>query len=462
MKNKFRYLILITVVMLTGVSIVGAQTEATNIVDQAMVTTDTLLVTVNATGVVQPQQSVPLTFGMAGAVSEILVDEGDTVQAGDVLARLDAREFELSVRNAEINLQQQQTLFEQLTAPARDVDIAVAQAALNAAQSSANAAYAAQPSSEDLEVARLQEELARNQLWQAQVQRDQTLALNPEFRASKTNDPESQEILLNSSLQQADLGINIAETNYMGLANQGPDMSRLSQANASIVQASIQLEQLLNGPDENDVRMAQIALENSQLAVEQARLQLDEAVLVAPFDGVITTNNLVLGELPPSGQAAMELSNDSTFVVDLLIDETDVVQLSSNQSVNFVLDALPDADISGKVERISLLPMPSSAVPVYQAHVIIDPTSEPLREGMSVTASVVLSEVEDALVVPNRFIRLDSATQQATVTVLENGRTREVAVTLGARNATHSQILSGLQAGQEVVLLDANSLTSSF
>ena len=455
--------VLVVVLALLVASAASAQPPTNNIIDQTVVTIDDLLVTVNATGEIEPLRVVPLGFGMGGVVSEILVTEGQIVQEGDILARLDARELELTVRSAEIALQQQQVRFEQLTAPAREEDIAVAEAALDAAQASANAAYASAPSANDIALAQLQTELARNQLWQAQIQRDQALATNPEFRFSETNDPETQAAQLNSGLEQADIGIAIAETNLQGTRSDGPDLSRLGQANASIVQASIQLDNLVNGPDAHDIRMVEIALENSELAVEKARLQLDETVITAPFDGVITANNLVLGALPPTGQPAFELADASEFVVKLMIDETDVVQLNTGLPVTFDLDALPEAGITGTIDRVSLMPVQAGAVPVYEAEVTLDPTLEPIRVGMSTTASIILDEITDAVVVPNRFVRLDRATQQATVTVLdENNRTREVVVTLGARNDTHSQILSGVEAGQQIVLVDSTSLPDGF
>ena len=143
----------------------------------------------------------------------------------------------------------------------------------------------------------------------------------------------------------------------------------------------------------------------------------------------------------------------------LLIDETDVVKLDIGQSVNFSLDALPGADITGTIDRLSLTPAIASAVTAYEAQVILNPTEEAVRLGMSTTANVIVAEVEDALVIPNRFIRLDRTTQQPTVTVLEaDNRTRQVVVTLGERNDTQSQILSGLQPGQQIVIVDQATL----
>lgn len=347
---------------------------------------------VSATGTVQALETTPLTFGARSLVSEVLVDEGQLVHQGDVLARLDVADVELAVRNAENQLAAQQIRYDQLTGPARDVDVAVAEAAINAAQASANAAYAVQPSANDLEIARLQTEQAQNQLWQAQLQRDITLGVNPEFRNTSTNSAGAQDVQINAGLTQAEIGINIAEQNYAGVAAEGPDLTRLGQANASITQAQIQLDLLMNGPDETTQRMAEIALETSGLALEQMQLQLENAVIVAPFDAVVLTNNVVVGELPPTNQPAFVLADTSTYRLDLAIDETDVVYLNVGQNVEITLAALPGATFSGTITYIAVLPTVGEAVPTYEVRVTFDPGDVPVRIGMSATAEIGVEE----------------------------------------------------------------------
>ncbi|MCC6616151.1 MAG: efflux RND transporter periplasmic adaptor subunit [Anaerolineae bacterium] len=345
---------------------------------------------VSATGTVQALETTPLTFGARSLVSEVLVEEGQLVHKGDVLARLDVADLELAVRNAQNQLAVQQTRYDQLTGPARDVDIAAAEAAINAAQASANAAYAEQPSANDLEIARLQTEQAQNQLWQAQLQRDITLGVNPEFRNNANNSAAAQDVQINAGLAQAETGIGIAEQNYAGVADEGPDLTRLGQANASITQAQVQLDRLMDGPDATTQRMAEIALETSALAVEQMQLQLENAIIVAPFDGVVLTNNLVVGELPPQTQPAFVLADTSAYRLDLDIDETDVVYLGVGQAVDITLAALPGASFSGTITTIAVLPTVGEAVPTYEARVTFDPGAEPVRIGMSADATIAV------------------------------------------------------------------------
>ncbi len=90
----------------------------------------------------------------------------------------------------------------------------------------------------------------------------------------------------------------------------------------------------------------------------------------------------------------------------------------------------------------------------YLARVTLAPTPEPIRVGMSVTARIATRQVNDVVLVRNRFVRIDRATQQAFVTLEpEPGVYREIPVDLGARNELFSEVISGLNEGQRIVLL---------
>jgi HlyD family secretion protein len=160
----------------------------------------------------------------------------------------------------------------------------------------------------------------------------------------------------------------------------------------------------------------------------------------------------------------MLLVDTSEFYVDLGIDETDVVKLEIGQGVEFAFDALPDVDITGHVARIGASPTIIGQLVTYPVRVALDSRDEAsaqaVRVGMSVTATVIVDELQNVLIVPNRFIRIDRATQAAFVTIPNaniNGRYSEIPVKLGLRNELDSQITGGLEAGQRIVLLPRSS-----
>ncbi|MBI1259727.1 MAG: HlyD family efflux transporter periplasmic adaptor subunit [Chloroflexi bacterium] len=340
-----------------------------------------------ATGSVEAARSVPLSFGMTGMVSEVSIEVGQSVHKGDVLAKLDTSDLELALRSVEAQLQVQQIRYDQLVAPARDVDVAAAQAALAAAQASANAAYSTAPSADQVQIAQMQSELARNQLWQAQLQRDQTQSIAPEFRQRAGAAPSVQDAQIAAGLQQADIGVQIADTQSQSIASEGPNLSQLGAANASVTQAQAQLDRLVNGPSDLTRQQAELSLEISQRAVANTRLQLEQGVIVAPFDAVVTANSLVVGQLTLANQPAITLADTSHFTANLLLGEADVVHIALDQPAQITADALPGITLPGTVTQIGLLPVPGEAVPTYTVQIALTQIDARLRAGMSVSAT---------------------------------------------------------------------------
>src|SRR5690606_7682703 len=111
-----------------------------------------------------------------------------------------------------------------------------------------------------------------------------------------------------------------------------------------------------NGASASEIEAAQIDLDTAYLAVDQAQEALNKTILTAPFSGVIAMNNLVVGQLPPSGDVAMLLMDTSSYYIELPIDETDIVNVQPGQSATLMLDALPGVELTGKVTRVAVTP----------------------------------------------------------------------------------------------------------
>ncbi len=464
--RTFLIIVVLGIIISVGIMYARVQIEQSNneasavtVEDERIVAKDNLTVTVNATGSITPLQQISLTFDLSAPVKEILVKEGQTVKMGAVLARMDSPELENALENAQLGFAAQQVSFDALTRPAREVDIAVAEAALIAAQAQAgSASLGADPN--QIQIAHLQAELSRNQLWQAQLQRDlpsaaarqaadQAGALGFSVNVPQTNPADTVTI----PIEQAQNGVALADVNVEGAANKPADVAALSSASAQIVAAQTQLDKLNNGPTELQLQIAQTQLQIAALAVKQAEVALKHSLLIAPFDGVVARNNLVAGQLPPQG-AAMTLINPSSYYVDVAVDETDIVNVSEGQTVSLRLDALPDTKINGHVTRVALTPVRAGQLVTYTVRVTLDSTNASLRVGMTTTATIIVNQLNDVIAIPNRFIRIDSVSQQAYVTVQEDDRKyTDVAVTLGVRNETQSQVISGLDVGQKIVLV---------
>ncbi len=447
-------------------SAAGTEIEA-QIIDRTVAERGTLNVTVNATGAIVPEREASLAFETSASVVEIMVDEGQTVSEGDVLARLDAIDQDLILESARVNYEQQRIAYNDLVSPARDVDIAAAEQAVLAAQASAGAAYSSGPDANDERIAELEIELARNRLWQTQINRDETErstgnavnratlgALQDDAETARTADLARLNLLqANTSVLQGEQNIILEEAQYNTVLSDGIDYASLGSANAERVRAQIALDDLLNGPEPLNRRRSEISLRLAELALQQVQYDLQQTELTAPFAGVIAESNLTVGENPPQGPA-MVLMDTSQYYVDLPIDETDVVKMSVGQAVSFDVDALPGADVSGEVVRVAYTPQIEGQLVTYEARVRINPTDAPIRVGMSVTADISVERREDVILLPNRFIRIDRTTQDAFVTIQnDDGTFEETLVTLGERDDIFSEIVIGLEEGQNVVLL---------
>lgn len=309
-----------TVIVLSLVAIVAIQflqfqqtlaqaADQTSIIqDEVTVVMSDLSVTVTGTGPISPLRQVPLVFEFTAPVSEILVKEGAVVQQGDILARLDTTDLDVSLVNAQIALQSQQVAYDGLLAPPREVDIEAAQAAVTVAQAQAGAASLGADANQ-VAIAEIQAEIARNQLWQAQLQRDAGPAQVEMLRdqiaelggdISSLPDPGNPGDNVTSPIKQAEYGVQLADVNQQGVLNQPADVAALSSANAQLVSAQEQLDRLINGPTDMQLQVAETQLQIARLALDAAQTAVNRAVLVAPFDGIVARNNLTVGEVPPA------------------------------------------------------------------------------------------------------------------------------------------------------------------
>lgn len=461
------------IVSTSAENVLAQQQAALGILDEEQVRSGDLIITVNATGPITPLREVALDFQTSAVVTEVLVEEGDVVRQGDIIARLDSEDIEEDLEDAQFAYDRQLVSFQDLIGPPREVDVIAAENAVRAAElSQGGSAVLAGPGSNQAEIDRLNAELARNQLWQAQLQRDQaqdsvagasvglqaaqdTSLIGPEGEGKaqdSLDDALYSSIVAESSVMNAEGGVAVADAEYEAELQRNPEYGGASGAAGSLAQAEVELDNVLNGPDDIDVIRSRTDLALAENTLLQVEDRLGDTVLVAPFDGVIVESNLTVGEVPQPG--AITLSDPSLLYVDLQIDEVDIASVQVGQTVTLDVDALPDQEITGIVDRVFLTPELVDQVVTYRTRILLDPTNAAIRMGMSTTAQVAIRNVTDVTLVPNRFISFDEELQVNFVTVQgEDGSLLNIPVEIGTRSDTASEILSGVEPGQTVVLL---------
>jgi RND family efflux transporter MFP subunit len=439
--------------LLVAVVLVGCQAQATTnsaAPQTAAIQRGNLTATISAAGTVTAEAQVSLMFQNAGQVKEISVKVGDKVEAGQILARLDAPDLELSVAKAQTSLDTAMLQLQQTKEGPMPSDIASARASLTSAQAAYQAALQKYDLSDaQLAVARAQVDKAKATLERAQ------LAYN--WEANNWLDPDPTRSAQKESLDNAQTAYDLAVAAYNQQAA-GINDSSIRSAASQVAQAQYQLDNLLNTPTPESVAQAEAAVKQAQASLDQAQSQLAKAALVAPFDGTIGDVFVQVGQWVGTSTQAIALVDLSKLDVTITLAEVDVAKIQVGQQAEITLDAEPGQVFSGTVTEIDLVGTTTQGVVNYASTISINNPTDTLRPGMNASASIILEHRENVLLVPNRAVR-SSGTRARTVTVLYQGQFIDVSVTLGLSGDTQSEVMSGLQEG-DVVLVSQTTTTS--
>lgn len=411
--------------------------------EEATVQTGTLVAVVYATGTILPERETSLAFEGTGRVAEVLVEEGQSVRKGDVLAHLETSDLEFAVAQAELSLALAQAELDRLLQPSAEHDVAAAQAAFKSAKAAYNKLVAG-PSQKEVRVARAGLEQAEAALKQAQMAYD-LVAARPDIAML----PESLQ------LELATIAYESAKADFE-LATRKPSEADLAASRSAIVQAEATLAQLQAGVSAEDLHIAQLQVEQAQLSLDRARRRLENAVLRAPHSGTVTMVDIHVGELS-AGQPTFLLADLAEYHADITIDEIDIGRIIEGQPVSITLDALPEAVLTGHVTRIAERAQRDSGIVTYQVAVRLDSNDTPLRAGMTASVEIVTERRENILVIPNRLVHIDRATGQTFVDRLLGDEVQPVEIQLGLRDEFSSEVLSGLSEGDVIVLTQNSS-----
>ena len=244
---------------------------------------------------------------------------------------------------------------------------------------------------------------------------------------------------LESSVEMAELQVEIAE------------------AQVRAARAQYEKAQDLPGVDEDAAKVsweiARLNLEIAELSLESAELNLEKAVIVAPFDGVVADISITEGkEISTATLATPAISLVDTSEIEMrgFIDEIDIAMVQLGQEANIILDALPDEEVKGSVVFISPVGTILAGVVSYGTTITLENPVAGLRDGMSATAEVIIERRDDVLSIPNRYVR--GTPENRMVVVLVDGQQEEREITLGLSDGFNTEVLSGLEEGEEVVL----------
>lgn len=341
-----------------------------------------------AEGVVVPLDSVQLSFVASGTVEEVTIQVGDQVEKGDVLAYLANREqLEAVIASAEFELLSAQKAYETLT---KDLSVVQNQALkeYNVARQAVRDAerkvsYLSTTASQaDIDNASAQLVFAKKKLDEA----------NEDFDPYRNKNEDN---LVRARLQIAQAAAqkeyDDAKRRYNGLSgtanefdlNQATTDLEIARNQFKIAEENYQL--LLNGPDPDDLLLAQSRIDTAEAQLSSARANLSNIELKAPFSGSVVDMNLIPGQFVSPGEPVLRLADFSVWFVETdNLTELEVVDVSLGQAVTIVPDALPDVELTGTVVRINDFSEEKRGDTTYTVRIALDEIDPRMRWGMKV------------------------------------------------------------------------------
>lgn len=280
-------------------------------------------------------RTVNMSFRVGGRLSTLMVDEGDSIKAGQTLGELDRAPFENALAQAQGNAAAAQAQFDLAKAGYRDEEISQTAAAVKQAQ--ADSVYA-----------------------QSFYQRQQSL--------------------WNTHTVSADALENARASRDRALANLKAAQDKLSQYKTG------------NRPQQ--IAQAQATLEQAQAQVNQALLDLHDTELVAPSDGTLLTRAIEPGTMVNSGSPVLTISLTRPVWVRAYVNEANLINTQPGKILLLYTDGRPDKPYHGKIGFVSptaeFTPKTVETTDlrtdlVYRLRIIVTDPDDALRQGMPVT-----------------------------------------------------------------------------
>lgn len=224
-------------------------------------------------------------------------------------------------------------------------------------------------------------------------------------------------------------------------------------ARAKLADARDHRLELDDPPDAETVRLREAQIKANEATLAATRARLEDVVISAPFAGEVSAVYMEAGRSIGANNvnsAVLEIVDTSVAEVDARLDEIDVLSVQVGAEATVSLDGLPNLGLPGVVREIAQTGENQQGVVTYPIQISVrTPPRLSLREGLSATASIVLQQELDVLLIPSTSIAGTFA--QPTVLVSVDGEVTERAVTLGASDGFWTVVESGVNEGESLV-----------
>lgn len=383
------------------------------------------------TGDVRAKAQVAVIPRVSARIERVNVDIGSEVRRGDVIAELDRSTLQAQLRQAQGSLQSAQARLDGLQNP-RPEDIAIARANLISAQDRLDKLL--NPPATELEALRVAVANAEATLKQAQANYDR-IAFEPDAGRR----PEAVQ------LEQATNNYNAALANLRNRTN--PPQQDVDVARQAVITAEEQLKKALQPATDADLAAQRGAVASAAAGVEIAQINVNEATIRAPIDGVVAERPQPVGATTSTAQPFVTIVSKEVEIV-LPVEETRLPDLAVGASAIINVPAYPGQDIPGTIASIA----PTVDQRSRTVSVRVEPVDQDgrLRPGMFAQVRLITRDRQNVLIVPREAVV--QRTNQNVVFTIVDGRARQTPVEVGVSDDRNIEIRSGIDQGVPVII----------
>ncbi len=198
---------------------------------------------------------------------------------------------------------------------------------------------------------------------------------------------------------------------------------------------------------ETQLRDMRVACENASIQLENAKKQLDDTRIVAPFDGYITSKNTELGAFVNPGSAIAGIADIAQLKISLAVSESNVYELHPGQGVNVKTNVYPDITYQGTISHIS--PKGDNAHQYPVEIMIANNKNYLLKAGTYVNVTVDMGKSKPTLMIPRDAIV--SSVKDPSVYLVNGKNAQLVKIGTGRDYQSDIEVLSGLKEGDLVI-----------
>ena len=336
---------------------------------------------IEASGTIEADEVVVASeFG--GRVEELLADEGDEVESGQVILHLDTRLLEASLGEARAAVSAAQANLTRVEAGARPGEIETARALLHQAMAAGDGAEQALKDAEALrhnpqqlnaqiDEARTQVTLAQRGIAQANAQLQTVTIQRDAYAGAGDDESKTRYAALDQQVQAARAAVVIAEETLAGATVHLENMLQLrnnpialntavnrakaqtDDASAAVQVAQASLDALVARPTAEEVAVAQAQVSQAEAALGILQVQLEKMTLYSPLSGLVSNRSIHVGETASPGATLITVANLDEVNLTVYIPENRYGRIQLGQQVDVEVDTFPGKVYRGAVTYIS-------------------------------------------------------------------------------------------------------------